>query len=63
MGAGADDELATDDEKPAHTVNLDGFWIMRTEVTNAQYARCVRLARAVHPTMTAGSSPTLQNTL
>jgi len=30
-----------DDEKPVHTVALDGFWIDRTEVTNAQYARCV----------------------
>jgi formylglycine-generating enzyme required for sulfatase activity len=29
------------DEQPAHTVTLDGFWIDRTEVTNAQYARCV----------------------
>lgn len=25
------------DERPVHTVDLDGFWIMRTEVTNAQY--------------------------
>ena len=30
-----------DDEKPVHTVALDGFWIDRTEVTNAQYTRCV----------------------
>jgi len=28
-------------EQPAHPVALDGFWIDRTEVTNAQYARCV----------------------
>ena len=28
-------------ERPAHMVALDGFWIDRTEVTNAQYARCV----------------------
>ena len=26
------------DEQPVHTVVLDGFWIDRTEVTNAQYA-------------------------
>jgi len=26
------------DEEPVHTVALDGFWIDRTEVTNAQYA-------------------------
>ncbi|MFN8486319.1 MAG: SUMF1/EgtB/PvdO family nonheme iron enzyme [Caldilineaceae bacterium] len=27
----------SDDEKPAHKVNLPGFWIMKTPVTNAQY--------------------------
>ena len=26
------------DEQPVHAVELDGFWIDRTEVTNAQYA-------------------------
>ena len=30
-----------EDERPVHTVALDGFWIDRTEVTNAQYLRCV----------------------
>jgi|GEM_PF-4484787 len=29
------------DEKPVHTVYLDSYWIMQTEVTNAEYARCV----------------------
>jgi formylglycine-generating enzyme required for sulfatase activity len=28
----------SDDEQPVHTVALDGFWIDRTEVTNAQFA-------------------------
>ena len=28
-------------EQPAHTVVLDGLWIDQTEVTNAQYRRCV----------------------
>ncbi|OQA22204.1 MAG: Serine/threonine-protein kinase pkn1 [Chloroflexi bacterium ADurb.Bin360] len=27
--------------KPVHPVAVDGFWIDRTEVTNAQYQRCV----------------------
>ena len=30
-----------DHEKPVHTVALDGFWLDRTEVTNAQYRYCV----------------------
>jgi formylglycine-generating enzyme required for sulfatase activity len=30
-----------DDEEPVHTVALDGFWLDRTEVTNAQYQKCV----------------------
>jgi formylglycine-generating enzyme required for sulfatase activity len=29
------------DEQPSHTVELDGYWIQRTEVTNEQYTRCV----------------------
>ena len=42
MGSGDEDELAAQYEKPQHTrIDLDGYWIMRTEVTNAQYERCV----------------------
>ena len=29
------------DEKPAHTVYLDAFWIDQHEVTNGMYAKCV----------------------
>jgi serine/threonine-protein kinase len=34
-----------DDERPAHPVSLSAFWLDRTEVTNAQFARFVKMAR------------------
>ncbi|MEM6334390.1 MAG: formylglycine-generating enzyme family protein [Planctomycetota bacterium] len=34
---GSDRPAARYDEKPAHPVTIDGFWIDRTEVTNAQF--------------------------
>jgi formylglycine-generating enzyme required for sulfatase activity len=36
---GASDGAA--DEQPVQTIFVDAFWIMRTEVTNAQYRQCV----------------------
>jgi formylglycine-generating enzyme required for sulfatase activity len=41
MGSGEEDGEAAADEKPQRTVYLDAFWMDRTEVTNAQYGRCV----------------------
>lgn len=38
---GSPDGQGDDDEHPQHTVTLDAFWIMQTEVTNSQYAQCV----------------------
>ena len=40
------------DERPAHRVTLDGFWIDRTEVTNGQYERCVEEGACTPPTET-----------
>jgi len=38
---GSADPLARADELPVHRVRVDGFWIDRTEVTNAQFAEFV----------------------
>lgn len=35
------------DAQPLHLVHVDGFWIDRTEVTNAQFARFVRATRYI----------------
>lgn len=36
-------------ERPPHNVELDGFWIDRTEVTNAQYQMCVKAGNCKPP--------------
>jgi len=41
MGSTDDDRYASSNEKDQHQVHVDAFWIDRTEVTNAQYRRCV----------------------
>lgn len=39
---GALDVFAEDDEKPAHLVQLNAFWIDQVEVTNGMYGLCVQ---------------------
>src|SRR5438309_889074 len=34
---GTDDQIGWPDEKPAHRVRVDGFWMDETDVTNAQF--------------------------
>jgi len=41
------------DERPVHTVYLDAFWIDRTEVTNAMYAKCVQTGVCQPPIKTS----------
>lgn len=39
------DETSFDNETPVHPECVAGFWMSRTEVTVAEYARCVRVGR------------------
>ena len=50
--------LIVDDEKPQHTVKLNGFWIMQTEVTNAQYKLCVDVGVCTAPDNTRWNDAT-----
>ena len=49
MGASPGDDQAAPDERPPHQVRLDGFWLDRTEVTNADYRRCVDAGACTPP--------------
>jgi len=44
---GTDSDLGWPDEKPAHRVRVDGFWIDETEVTNTQFATFVEATKYV----------------
>jgi len=50
-----------DNEKPVHRVYLDEFWIMLTEVTNAQYKKCVAASVCVKPDNDSWDKPEQAN--
>jgi serine/threonine-protein kinase len=54
MGADDTDPEAEANEKPGRFVNLDAFWIDRTEVTNNQYEGCVQDGVCRRPSTTFG---------
>lgn len=58
MGSTDNDPNAEDNEKPQHSVYLDAFWVDRTEVTNAQYGRCVEAGDCPVPTFCSSGEPT-----
>jgi sulfatase modifying factor 1 len=57
---GSDSDLCWPDEKPAHRVRVDGFWMDETEVTNAQFRRFVETTGYV---TTAEKAPTAEEIL
>src|SRR5215471_7635453 len=54
---GTDAEVGWPDEKPAHRVRVDGFWMDETEVTNAQFEAFVKATGYV---TTAEKPPSLE---
>jgi eukaryotic-like serine/threonine-protein kinase len=42
-------EFGLVDEQPVHTVQLDAYWLDRTEVTNGMYQKCVDAERCKEP--------------
>jgi formylglycine-generating enzyme required for sulfatase activity len=62
MGAADDDPGAAPDSKPRHLVRLSAFWIDRTEVTNADYQKCVVAQVCRAPSTVPGSTTTASKT-
>jgi sulfatase modifying factor 1 len=52
---GSDDESSRQNERPPHRVRVDGFWLDKTTVTNAQFAEFVKATGYV---TTAERAPT-----
>lgn len=45
MGSGADEDDAHEDERPRHLVEVSGYWLAETPVTNRQYEMFLREQR------------------
>ncbi|MBT8045522.1 MAG: formylglycine-generating enzyme family protein [Pontiella sp.] len=57
---GGADHFARPDEKPLHRVRLDGYWISRTPVTNAEFKQFVDATGYI---TTAEKAPTLEEVM
>ncbi len=55
---GGADRFAREDEKPLHRVKLDGYWISRTPITNAEFTKFVAATGYV---TTAEKKPKLED--
>jgi eukaryotic-like serine/threonine-protein kinase len=49
-------DTGDNNEKPVHTVYLDGYWMDRTEVTNGMYALCVAAGQCKNQAVYANDS-------
>ncbi len=63
MGSDDADTIAYDTEKPSHPIDLPGYWIGRTEVTNEQYGRCVAADECETPSNDEWNKPSLPSNL
>src|SRR6478752_1431709 len=50
------DETTFDNETPVHREHVAGFWLSRTEVTVADYQRCVGVGRCRPPAFEGGAA-------
>ena len=62
MGSTEFDRKADGNEKPAHKVYTDAFWIDRTQVTNVQFRSCVQAGVCTY-NLAPGTAPNFYNTL
>lgn len=60
-GSTGTEQYSPDNEKPQHKVTLAEFWILRTEVTNWQYAECVAAGTCTEPGNQHWNRPQLRN--